>query len=88
MLKDKTDLFSAKIHLPVFAGGRQILPGDAECSGSGAIHAAEEIEQRGLTRTGGADDRHEFAFSDLEGDVLQSAHALRPADVAFRQMFG
>ena len=54
---------------------RRSLPSD------GPAHGAEDGEQRGLARSGGAGDDHQLALAHLHVDVEQHVGPLRPLAV-------
>jgi hypothetical protein len=43
--------------------------GDTDHPGGGAVEGAHHVQERGLSRAGGADDGDELAGGDGEGDV-------------------
>ena len=44
---------------------------DANVAGGGAVESADQVEKRGLSGTGRADDGNHFAASDVEVDGLE-----------------
>ncbi|KAG1393634.1 hypothetical protein G6F59_014324 [Rhizopus arrhizus] len=68
----------------VAAPGRQLaaahlvdaLAFDADLAAAGVVQAADQVEQGGLARTGGAHQRDEVAARDVQGDAVQHLHFL------------
>ncbi|KAG1081628.1 hypothetical protein G6F40_015417 [Rhizopus arrhizus] len=68
----------------VAAPGRQLaaahlvdaLAFDADLAAAGVVQAADQVEQGGLARTGGAHQRDEVAARDVQVDAVQHLHFL------------
>src|SRR5262249_5503478 len=71
LLKDETDLVSTEA--VKFSGrhGRDIDTVDAELSFRRAVEAADKIDQRALTRAGGASYRNPFPGNDGERGMIE-----------------
>ena len=81
-LKDETDGAVAEFveHLPL--EGEDLLPGKVDRPRRRAIEAAENMHQRRLAGAGGADNRHPFAASDRQVDIMEDIDPARSADKA------
>ena len=64
-------------HRPVGARAGDRLAVHPDIAGIRPDQAEQDIEEGALAAAGGADDRQEFAFADVDVEVLQRAH--RPA---------
>ena len=79
-------------HVPAPETGERVLVEDAEIvaghrdlPGGGPLQAADDHEERGLSRPGRPDDAHRFAGGEIEIDPAQDLHrAGRPVSVTPR----
>ena len=60
-----------------------VLPIDADDAFIRAIQAADDVEQRGLSRAGLADQGHQLPLFDVEGDAAQHFLARAAAPIRF-----
>jgi hypothetical protein len=65
----------AEVADPVGPHGEDVLPVEQDPAAVGSRVAGDQVEQRGLAGAVGADDAEDFAFLDLEGDILVGADA-------------
>jgi hypothetical protein len=68
---------------------RSVASLEADLARGGVIEAADHVEQRGLARSVGADDRHDLSAPDLEAHPIESLDGAEPhADLVHLQQRG
>ena len=70
-LEDEADTFVAEAGQRLVAQREGVLSVDLDTARVGARKRADDLQQRGLARAAGADDRDDFAFGDVERDALE-----------------
>ena len=71
-LEDEPDVRVAPARdLPV-AELPQIFAQHPDLAAGGLVHGGDQVQQRGLARTGGPHQRHEIAAADIEIDVVSA----------------
>ena len=73
-LEDEADLVAADAGQRVVRQAAQGFAVDGDDAGGGAIESAEQVEQRGLSRARGSDDRDHLAAGDGESDRVEGGH--------------
>src|SRR5882672_7759994 len=71
LLEDEADFLRAVTHQPVFAEFRKIDAVNDHMAGGERVQAAENIDERGFSRTGGAHERDPFAGVHIEADAAE-----------------
>src|SRR5690606_23308159 len=69
MLEDHADVAPGGVDVDVGVG--HVVPGGVDGAGGGRLEQVDAAQERGLARTGGADEAHHFAFGDVEVDAAQ-----------------
>ena len=85
ILEDEADLAIANPRQPGFVEACHILAVEAIGARGGPVQASQDVQQRGLSRTGGADERDRLTAMDSQMDVIQrddglAAHLVGLAD--------
>ena len=75
-LKDEPDLVAADACQVIIGKTREILPVDEDLAAGRPIEAADQVQQRRLSGSGWADNRHHLATADVD------RHAIERRDVA------
>src|ERR1700722_9789322 len=78
-LEYDADMFAAKARQPVLAELVQILVGNGDRAGVGALKPGHHHQQRRLARPGGAEQCDRLAASYIEVDVAEDVDAGRAA---------
>src|SRR5690606_23258599 len=86
-LEHETDLAVAHVRQLDLVELRGVAAVEPVAAAGGRVQAADEVQQRGLARAGGADQRRVLVAGDVEVDAGQRhhflvAHAVAPGDVA------
>ena len=68
------------------AGLGDVAAVDGDAAGGGAVEAGDEAQQRGLAAAGGADEDHELAVRDVEGDVADDLGGAEGLVMLVREM--
>lgn len=85
ILEDHADSGTHVRQLLAFRVG-DVLTIDAHFAGSGTFQQIDAAHQRGLARTGGAEDAEDFTRIDGQVDVVQHLMRLGATAIAFVQM--
>ena len=70
-LEDEADFVAAEAGEVVIGERGDGLAVDADFAGGGAVEAADQVEEGGLSGAGGADDGDHFAAGDVEVDGIE-----------------
>src|SRR5688572_15387578 len=79
VLEHKADLLAPQHRALVLSKVLHFTPADSECATRRSVHAANQIEQRRLSRSGWAGDGHEFAALNFKGHRVERAHGFASA---------
>jgi hypothetical protein len=71
VLKDEAQVPIAELRALVLGHAGYLMSGEQVASARWPIETAEGVHERGLSRTGGSDEGHEFSALDGEGRLLQ-----------------
>ena len=74
LLKDEADLPGPQARQLAVAQPRRVDPADPDHAAAGPLQRPDHVQQRGLARPGGPDDRHQLAPPDGEGHAPQGEH--------------
>src|SRR5262249_45930964 len=85
-LEDEAHVRGAPVGEVRLAVARDVLAADEQLARVGLVDAGDEVEQRRFPGPRRAHQRDEIAARDVERDVVQHRHDLRPAYVALRKM--
>ena len=64
-----------------------VLPVEEDLAGGGAVHAAEDMQQRRFTRTGRPDDRRHLPLGNVKRDVIDGVNGIIAGAVSLAEMF-
>src|SRR6185503_633336 len=73
-LKDESDFVAPNSSEIIVGQSREVFAGNLDGSLCRPIQPADEIQKRGLSRSGRADDRDQLALLHLKTDAFQSLH--------------
>ena len=74
LLEDEPDLPGPQPRQLAVAQPRRVDPADPDHAAAGPLQRPHDVQQRGLARPGGPDDRHQLAPPDGEGHPPQGGH--------------
>ena len=74
LLEDEPDLPGPQPRHLAVAQPRRVDPADPDHAAAGPLQRPDDVQQRGLARPGGPDDRHQLAPPDGEGHPSQGEH--------------
>src|SRR5258708_3696347 len=83
LLEDEADFFRAVTHQLVFAEFRKIDAVNNHMAGGEGVQAAENVDERGFPRAGGAHERDPFAAVHAEADATERAQRAVLLDQVF-----
>ena len=74
LLEDEPDLPGPQQRQLAVAQPRRVDPADPDDAAAGPLQRPDDVQERGLARPGGPDDRHQLAPPDGEGHPAQGGH--------------
>ena len=74
LLEDEPDLPGPQQRQLAVAQPRRVDPADPDHAAAGPLQRPHDVQERGLARPGGPDDRHQLAPPDGEGHPPQGGH--------------
>ena len=74
LLEDEPDLPGPQPRQLAVAQPRRVDPADPDHAAAGPLQRPHDVQERGLARPGGPDDRHQLAPPDGEGHPPQGGH--------------
>ena len=74
LLEDEPDLPSPQQRQLAVAQPRRVDPADPDHAAAGPLQRPHDVQERGLARPGGPDDRHQLAPPDGEGHPAEGGH--------------
>ena len=74
LLEDEPDLPGPQPRQLAVVQPRRVDAADADHAAAGPLQRPDDVQQRGLARPGGPDDRHQLAPPDGEGHAPQGGH--------------
>ena len=88
LLEDEPDLPGSQPREVAIAQPCGVGATDPDDAARGHLQRAHHVQERGLTATGGAHDRHQLARPDREGHAAESGHGrLLAIDLGDRVQF-
>ena len=86
-LVDQPDLPPAEDRQFFVVLGVDVLPVQIDLAAGGHVHAADDVEQRGFARAGGADDGGELPLFNGQRNVIKRNDAVHVLSVDLAQVF-
>ena len=86
-LEDEADVRSPVIRQLGTAQAGDLLAADGNGAAGGLVHAAQQVQNRGLARTAGAQHHGQLALLHLETDAVGCQHLFAAHLVFFRNVF-
>src|SRR5262245_8166908 len=88
MLEDKANLLAPQAGAGAFIELLHLAPADFQYAAGGNVHAANDVEQRGLARARRPGDGNKFPGRDLKTHAVQRSHFFAATAVGFNQGHG
>src|SRR5437773_7665839 len=82
-LKNETNVARPPTSQSGFGHSRNATAADPHFAFAGLVEAGDQVEQRRLARTGRAHEAEEFAFGDLEVEIVEDVDLLAAAGEEF-----
>ena len=83
LLKDEADALAAKVGEAGVVEGERVLAIERHLATRGSVECAENVEQRTLAGTAGAEDGDDFAGGQREGNFAQDDQRIGPRGELF-----